>query len=118
MPRIYTFKLSHKANPFMERIEQLKLFLDEDPDDNFSLYALALEYVNIHHVSEAIELLEKLIQKNPDYLASYYQLGKLFEQQGNFSKASDAFTKGLVVARKQKNQKTLNELQSALDSLE
>jgi cytochrome c-type biogenesis protein CcmH/NrfG len=102
----------------MERIELLKSFLEEDPDDNFSLYALALEYVNIHNIGEAIRLLENLLQKNPDYLATYYQLGKLYERQRNFARASDVFKKGMETAGKQKDQKTLNELQSALDLLE
>ena len=102
----------------MERIELLIRFLEEDPADDFSSYALALEYVKISKISEAILLLEQLLQRNPDYLAAYYQLGKFFELQRNFDKASNAFTKGMEIARKQNDQKTLNELQSALDLLE
>ncbi len=102
----------------MERIEVLKNFLREDPDDNFSLYALSLEYIRINNITGAIALLEQLLQLNPDYLAAYYQLGKLFEQQQDFAQATGTFKKGLDIARKQKDQKTLNELQSALDLLE
>jgi tetratricopeptide (TPR) repeat protein len=102
----------------MERIELLKNFLHDDPDDNFSCYALALEYARINNITEAVSLLEQLLQINPDYLAAYYQLGKLFERQQDFIRASGIFERGLAVARKQKDQKTLNELQSALDSLE
>ncbi len=102
----------------MERIELLKGFLAEDPGDNFSLYALALEYVKLNNVTEAIQLLEKLLEKNPGYLAAYYQLGKLFEMQQQPDRASGVFEKGIEVARRQKNQKTLSELQSALDLLE
>lgn len=102
----------------MERIELLKGFLAEDPGDNFSMYALALEYVKINNVNEAIRLLEQLLEKNPGYLAAYYQLGKLYELQRNFPKASSIFEKGLEVAHEQKDQKTFNELQSALGLLE
>ena len=102
----------------MERIALLKKFLEEDPADNFSTYALALEYVKINQVAEAIRLLEEILQRNPEYLAAYYQLGKLFELQKNFTRSSDVFIQGIEVARTQKDQKTLNELQSALDLLE
>jgi len=102
----------------MERIELLKSFLEEDPNDNFSLYALSLEYVKLNNVNDAIATLEQLQKLNPDYLAAYYQLGKLFELQKNFDKASLVFNRGLEIARKQKDLKTYNELQSALDMLE
>jgi hypothetical protein len=45
-------------------------------------------------------------------------LGNLFLLQQNFSEAKETFEKGLEVARLQKDQKTLNELQSAIDFLE
>ncbi len=96
----------------------LKAYLREDPDDSFSLYALSLEYARLNHLSEAVELLEKVLDRDPDYLATYYQLGKLKEQQRDFNNASSVYAKGMEVARRQKDQKTLSELQSALDSLE
>jgi tetratricopeptide (TPR) repeat protein len=102
----------------MERIEQLKKFIAEDPSDYFCLYALALEYSKINNIQKAIELLKQLIQINSGYLAAYYQLGNLFLLQQNFSEAKETFEKGLEVARLQKDQKTLNELQSAIDFLE
>jgi tetratricopeptide (TPR) repeat protein len=102
----------------MERIELLKHFLEEDPGDHFSLYALALEYAKINRVGEAIVLLEQLLDLDPAYLAAYYQLGKLFELQRNIERAFGVFSKGMEVARQQKNQKTLNELQSALELLD
>src|SRR5258708_6646208 len=102
----------------MTRIEELKSFLRDDPHDHFSTYALALEYIKINRAAEAISLLEKLIRLNPDYLAAYYQLGKLFESAHDFPKASFFYQAGIEVARKKKDQKTLNELRTALDLLE
>lgn len=102
----------------MTRIEELKKFLSEDPNDTFSSYALALEYVKLNHINDAISLLEKLLQREPEYLAAYYQLGKLFEMNHDFAKSSLTFGKGMEVARKKNDQKTFNELQSALDLAE
>jgi tetratricopeptide (TPR) repeat protein len=100
------------------RIEELKKFLSEDPSDKFSSYALALEYAELGINDEAVSLLERLIKADENYLAAYYQLGKLFELRKDFIKASSAYMKGLEIARIQNNQRTLNELKSALDMLD
>jgi tetratricopeptide (TPR) repeat protein len=102
----------------MERIEQLQAFLKDDPSDDFSAYALALEYVKVDRSHEAISLLEKLLNRNAAYLPAYYQLGKMYESLGNLEIAAEKFRRGIEVAKKKKDQKTLNELQSALDMLE
>jgi len=100
------------------RIDELKKFLLEDPSDKFSSYALALEYAESGNVAEAMVLLEQLLKRDEHYLAAYYQLGKLFEQKKEFIQASSTYLKGLEIARIKNNQKTYNELKSALDMLE
>jgi len=100
------------------RIELLKQYLAEDPSDSFSQYALALEYANANNRNDAILLLEQLLNRQPDYLPCYYQLGKLYEIEGRPKQAITTFQKGIEIARKQKNQKTMGELQTALDMLE
>ena len=100
----------------MNRIEALKKFLSDDPDDAFASYALALEYIKMNRIADAIFLLEQLLMKDPDYLAAYYQLGKLFEMNHDFEKSAATYQRGMEVARKKNDQKTFNELQSALDS--
>jgi len=100
------------------RIELLRQYLLEDPSDNFSQYALALEYARENLRKEAILLLEQLLTRKPDYLSCYNQLGKLYETEGKQAEAINIFQKGIEIARKQKNKKTLGELQTALDSLE
>ncbi len=105
-------------NPGSIRIEILKSYLKEDPEDSFSAYALSLEYAKMNNSVEAISLLEEILHRDPEYLAAYYQLGKLAEEQRDFEKASSVYRKGMEVAKMQKDQKTLNELQSACDLLD
>ncbi len=81
-------------------------------------YALALEYAKENDLPKAISVIETIIARDPAYLASYYQLGKLYEQQNEAQKALDAYNQGLIIAKQQKNQKTLNELQEAIFLLE
>ena len=95
------------------RIEQLLEFLKEDPNDSFLIYALSLEYVKENQVNVAIESLLDLNNRNPDYLAVYYQLGKLYESIGEIKKATDFFDKGMILAKNEDNIKTFSELKEA-----
>lgn len=100
------------------RIAMLKQYLAEDPDDEFSQYALALEYEKNGNLTDAIAQLQMVLDRNPDYLAAYYQLGKLFEAVEDNKNAATVYEKGIAVAQCQQNIKTLNELRSALDLLD
>jgi Tfp pilus assembly protein PilF len=105
-------------NTSNSRIEMLKQYIAEDPADLFSQYALALEYAKAGNNAEAVKILEVVLEKDTNYLAAYYQLGKLYEQAGSVQKAKEVYEKGVLIAQQQRNMKTLNELRSALDSLE
>jgi tetratricopeptide (TPR) repeat protein len=99
------------------RIHQLKEFLREDPDDAFSAYALALEYLKMNDLPLAEATLTELVEQQPDYLASYYQLGKVLEVMGRPEDAIAVFKKGIIIAQNQRNRHTLAELQGALTNL-
>jgi len=105
-------------NSSNNRIEILKGYLADDPDDVFSNYALALEYMNSGENNPAIEMLERILEKDEHYLAAYYQLGKLYEGMARMKDAKMIYQKGIRIALNQKNQRTLNELQGACDSLD
>jgi tetratricopeptide (TPR) repeat protein len=98
-------------------MEQLREMLVAEPNDPFLNYALALEFVNCNELEKAINLLHQIIISSPNYLGSYYQLGKLLEEVGQKEKAMVAYQQGIVIAQKQKNQKTLAELNQALEQL-
>ena len=100
-----------------ERVEQLLLFLKEDPSDSFLHYALALEYQKLGEISKAIKTIEDLLTHNTSYLGAYYQLGKLYEENSNMEKAVLIYEKGKIIAKEQNNRKTLNELNEALENL-
>jgi tetratricopeptide (TPR) repeat protein len=99
------------------RIEQLQEFLKDDINDSFLKYALALEYVRIKENDTARDCFLKLIEEDEDYVASYYQLGKLYESLNEVEKAMVIYKKGIEIAQKMENQKTLLELQEAYNML-
>jgi tetratricopeptide (TPR) repeat protein len=99
------------------RLELITEMLEKDPQDPFLHYALALEYVKAGDENKAIGTLRELIGKEKNYLASYYQIGKLLEAKDPDS-AKGYYQRGIEIAREQKNFKTLGELNEALMGLE
>ena len=99
------------------RLEAIEKRAREHPEDVFANYALAMEYASAGRVDDAIDAYRALHQRRPDYLATYYQLGKLLAQAGRREEAREVFDAGVNVARRAGNEHTLNELQEALSQL-
>ena len=102
----------------MNRIEQLEIFLLETPNDAFLNYALATEYVSMGDDEKAEFIFRDLLEKNPDYVATYYHLGKLLERKQQKNEAMDIYRMGIEKAKATGEQHSLSELQSALLELE
>lgn len=100
------------------RIAQLQELLKSEPTDSFLNYGLALEYAKENNKHKAIEIIETILERDVNYLGAYYQLGQLYEQTQQFEKARLTYTKGIEVARAQKNNKAVGELNTALDLLD
>ncbi|MES3628574.1 MAG: tetratricopeptide repeat protein [Longimonas sp.] len=98
----------------MDRIAQLESFLEEDPDDPFTQFALAQEHLKQDDIDVAQQYFEGLVEEHPDYVGTYYHLGKLYERLGQTDTAIDTYEQGIEIARTQHDQKNLSELQDAL----
>ena len=79
------------------RLEQLYKFLEEKPGDSFTIYAIALENIKLNHINEAESLFRSIVENDPDFLAVYYQLGKLNELKNFPKKAIDFYLKGMRI---------------------
>ena len=101
----------------MARIDLLKGFLEENPADSFSRYALALEYIKLGQLDVARQEFETVRDKDPEYLATYYQLGQLYQRLDMRHEAEKTFRTGITVATRQRDALTQSELESALDAL-
>lgn len=101
-----------------QRLDYILQMLKTEPNDSFLRYALSLEYAKSNETEKAIETIEALLKDDSDYLGAYYQLGKLHEQIGNVTLAIGTYKKGIIVAQKQNNRKTLGELNEALFLIE
>jgi Tfp pilus assembly protein PilF len=101
----------------MNRIEILKGFLNDNPNDSFSRYALALEYVKLGQSDDALREFETVRQNDPQYVATYYQLGQLYQKLGKTHDAEKTFRTGITIAAKAGDEHTQSELEAALEGL-
>ena len=101
----------------MNRIEILKGFLNENANDSFSRYALALEYVKLEQNDDAVREFETVKKNDPDYVATYFQLGQLYQKMGQTHDAEKTLRTGITVASKVGDEHTRSELEGALESL-
>ena len=84
----------------VNRIEILKGFLENDPRDSFSRYALALEYVKLGQTDNARREFEFVRDHDPGYVATYFQLAQLYRNLGLKHEAEKTYRTGITVAAK------------------
>lgn len=102
----------------MGRVDQIKAFLLDTPGDAFLQHALALEYIKLGEEEEARKLFENILSADPDYVGSYYHLGKLYERLQQPQAALETYATGMEYARKLGDRHAGNELQAAKEELE
>ena len=105
----------------MSRLDQLFDFLKQEPDDAFTLYAIATEYLKTD-TAQALAYYEKLLAEHPGYVPTYYHAAKLHAELGSHAEAERTFRKGVEVSLAANNRHAHRELQAAhqqfLDELE
>ncbi|HSC53086.1 MAG TPA: tetratricopeptide repeat protein [Phnomibacter sp.] len=101
----------------MERIDKLKEYLAQQPNDSFLQHALALEYIKLGDEQAARSLFENVLALQPDYIGSYYHLGKLLERVGENENAIRTYETGMTQAKAAKDMHAYNELQAAWEDL-
>ena len=102
----------------MDRLAALQEFLRVDPADPFTRFALASEYLKRGDEASALAFFEELRRDSPDYVGTYYHLGKLYATLGRPAEAADAYRAGVAEAGRAGDVHARAELQSALMELE
>ena len=101
----------------MSRKDMLLSMLAKEPEDVFFNYALALEMLGENKFEEAEQQFKKTIKLNAEYLPNYYQLAQTLEKLNKKNEAAQYYKKGLELAKTQKNQKAIGEINEALEML-
>jgi len=99
------------------RLETLKSMVEQDPASAFARYGLAMEYVNLGRLDDAVEQFHSLLGSHPNYAAGYFHGGRTLERIGKIEEARAMYEKGIEVTSRTGDGHTRSELQAALDLL-
>lgn len=98
----------------MSRLDALLAFYRDDPDDPFTRFALAQEYLKADDPEQALGFFEGLVRDHPDYVGTYYHLGLLYERLGRDEAAAATYRAGVTAATRAGDLHARAELQGAL----
>ncbi len=99
------------------RIPRLQQFLEASPADPFLNHALALEWIKEGEDQKALQLFEEARTVRPEYVATYYHLGKLLQRLGQEAEALTVFEEGMKAAKAAGDNHSFSELRGAYDEL-
>jgi tetratricopeptide (TPR) repeat protein len=99
------------------RLEKLLEFIKNEPNDEFLKYALATEYLRLGDTTKALEYYEDLVNNHPNYVGTYYHLGKLYESLNRKDDAVKTYETGMKVAREKRDNHSFSELQGVYNQL-
>ena len=101
----------------ISRLEKLLEFIENEPEDPFLKYALATEYLRLGETDKALKYYEDLVNNHPNYIGTYYHLGKLYEALERKQDAIDTYETGMKVTREQRDNHAFAELQAVYNEL-
>ncbi len=101
-----------------KRLEGLLEFYKKDPNDPFTLYGIALEYVSEKQFANAEEYFKLLLVNHPDYVPGYLQYAQLREKQDKIDDAKKLYIRGIEAANKTGDKKSAKEMEDFLSDLE
>jgi Tfp pilus assembly protein PilF len=90
----------------------LQSFAEQEPENPFNWYALALEYLS-SSPEKASSLFHKLLNEHKGYLPTYYHAAHFFADQGHLELAKSVFEQGIILAEKENQLNTLRELKNS-----
>lgn len=100
------------------RLQYLTDLLESSPNDSFVCFALAKEYEGMGDDGQALSFYLRLQTADPEYIGTYYHLGKLYERQQDHQNAVLSYKQGIEISRKAGDRHAMSELQGALLNLE
>jgi hypothetical protein len=101
----------------MKQLAELKKMLEEEPNDAFLLYSIALQYLEVDPAT-SIKLLKELHQRQPEYLPAIERLAYMLEDAEDYANAKVYASLGIAAAQAQGAAKTEKELSVFLLNLD
>ena len=100
-----------------KRRQMLEQFVEKNPRDSFGRYGLAMECMKERDIAAAETHFQKLIADHSDYVAAYYQYGRMLAAENRIEEAKKILTEGVASAEQASDAHAHQEMQAALDGL-
>ncbi len=97
---------------YLDRIQLLREYILEEPQNPFNYYALGLE-IKEKDPLEACKMFDYVLSNFPNYLPVYFPAAHFFFELNEWKKAKEIFMKGIDLADFLKEEKALKELKNA-----
>jgi len=101
----------------ISRLQMLSQFLEQNPNDAFARYGLAMEYSKSGQVEQALAEFNKLLELHPDYTNGYFMAAQTLERAGRTPEAKKMLEKGVEAAKRTGNKHALSEMSGMLEEL-
>lgn len=99
------------------RRQTLEKFVEKNPRDAFARYGLAMECLTEGDIAAAETHFKQLLSDHADYVAAYYQFGRMLALANRIAEAREIFSAGIARTAQAGEEHARQELQAALDEL-
>ena len=101
----------------MDRVAMLTEILEQNPDDAFARYGLALEYSNQGATEKALTEFGRLLTVHPDYTAGYFMAAQTLVRADRPTEARKMLEDGIRSAQRTGNSHAQSEMEGLLAEL-
>ncbi len=102
----------------IDKVEAFKDILEQNSEDAFARYGLAMEYRQRGDNGEALAQFEELRRRSPSYIAGYQMAAQLLMGEGRLPEAKQWLQAGIAIARSAGNRHAISEMEGMLDEAE
>ena len=101
----------------MDRLAMLSEIVQQNPNDAFARYGLAMEHAGRGDLATALNEFAKLVELHPDYANGYFMAAQNLAKAGRNAEAKDYLHRGIAAAEHTRNMHALSEMQQMLEEL-
>jgi tetratricopeptide (TPR) repeat protein len=99
------------------RLQMLAQFLEQNPNDAFARYGLAMEYSKAGQTEQALAEFKKLLELHPDYANGYFMAAQTLQRNGRTSEAKKMLENGVEAAKRSGDKHAMAEMAGMLEEL-
>jgi tetratricopeptide (TPR) repeat protein len=101
----------------MDKIAMLSEILQQNPQDAFARYGLAMAYAAEGKTDEALREFATTTEYNPDYVPAYQMAAQTLVKAGRFDEARATLQAGLVACERTGNSHAASEMSVLRDEI-